>query len=297
LNRQFLRRKTLLQFNDPKHLLKLFQKFGSRERSTDMIDYYEFLQISPHADNETIHRVYRYLAVRLHPDNPESGDAEQFRLLKSAYDTLSSPSKRAEYDGMCRREVGETQPLSTSIDFLDSVEGELNRRIAVLAVLYFKRRANPRMPEVTLAEIELRMGFPRDYLDFTTWYLVKKGYVTKADNSDFTLTAEGVDYIESQRGNLPVLNKLLTDGAGHAAATKPKKAAAKESHRPDAVVLPSTVSIWLDRRQMSGDRRRRVTEQHQDSFERRAGMRDRRMHSGDRRQNKDDRRAYAIMNI
>ena len=27
-----------------------------------MIDYYEFLQISPHADAETIHRVYRYLA-------------------------------------------------------------------------------------------------------------------------------------------------------------------------------------------------------------------------------------------
>ena len=28
-----------------------------------MIDYYEFLQISPHADAETIHRVYRYLAA------------------------------------------------------------------------------------------------------------------------------------------------------------------------------------------------------------------------------------------
>src|SRR5579859_4431421 len=101
-----------------------------------MIDYYEFLQISPHADNETIHRVYRYLAARLHPDNPGSGDSEMFRLLKSAYDTLSNPSKRAEYDGMCRREAGETVPLSASIDFLDSIEGELNRRIAVLAVLY-----------------------------------------------------------------------------------------------------------------------------------------------------------------
>ena len=48
-----------------------------------MIDYYEFLQISPHADVDTIHRVYRYLAARLHPDNPESGDAEMFRLLRS----------------------------------------------------------------------------------------------------------------------------------------------------------------------------------------------------------------------
>ena len=177
-----------------------------------MIDYYEFLQISPHADADTIHRVYRYLAGRLHPDNPESGDAEMFRLLKLAFDTLSNRSRRAEYDALCRRESAEAAPLSNAIDFMDSVEGEMNRRVAVLAVLYFKRRTNPRFPEVSLAEIERRMGFPRDYLDFTTWYLVKKGYVSKADNSDFTLTAEGVDYIETQRTNLPILNKLLTDG-------------------------------------------------------------------------------------
>jgi hypothetical protein len=61
-------------------------------------------------------------------------------------------------------------------------------------------------------EIETQMGFPRDYLDFTTWYLLKKGYITRADNSDFTLTAEGVDFVESQRVHLPVLNKMLTTG-------------------------------------------------------------------------------------
>ena len=65
---------------------------------------------------------------------------------------------------------------------------------------------------MSLAEIEKRMGFPRDYLDFTTWYLGKKGYITRADNSDFSLTAEGVDFIETQRVNIPVLNKLLTTG-------------------------------------------------------------------------------------
>src|SRR5258708_22359652 len=130
-----------------------------------MIDYYEFLQISPHADAETVHRVYRYLAGRLHPDNPESGDPEMFRMLKSAYDVLSSPSKRSDYDAACKREAPEVDPLSTSIDFMDSLDGELNRRVAVLAVLYFRRRENPRFPEVALGEIERRMGFPRDYLD------------------------------------------------------------------------------------------------------------------------------------
>jgi hypothetical protein len=57
------------------------------------------------------------------------------------------------------------------------------------------------------------MGFPRDYLDFTTWYLTKKRYITRADNSDFTLTVEGVDFIETQRATVPLLDRLLTNGS------------------------------------------------------------------------------------
>ena len=82
---------------------------------------------------------------------------------------------------------------------MDNIDGELNRRLAVLALLYIKRRMNPYTPEVSLAEVESRMGFPRDYLVFTTWYLRNKGYITRADNSDFALTAEGVDFVELQQ--------------------------------------------------------------------------------------------------
>ena len=176
------------------------------------IDYYEFLQISPNAEEETIHRVFRFLAGRFHPDNPESGDVAMFSVLTTAYEVLSNPARRAKYDASREKEPPQTTPLSETIDFMDQMEGEMNRRVAVLAVLYFRRRSNPNSPEVSLAEIELRMGFPRDYLDFTTWYLQKKGYITKADNSDFTLTAQGVDFVETQRVNIPILNKLLTPG-------------------------------------------------------------------------------------
>jgi curved DNA-binding protein len=179
-----------------------------------MIDYYEFLQISPRADADTIHRVFRFLAARLHPDNPETGDVEVFHQLKVAYDVLSNPESRTDYDASRNTETGQQSPFSEEVDFMDSMDGELNRRLAVLAVLYYRRRTSPHMPEVGLGEIESRMGFPRDYLDFTIWYLSKKGYVTKGDSAQLALTADGVDFIETQRGNLPILNKLLTSGAG-----------------------------------------------------------------------------------
>jgi curved DNA-binding protein CbpA len=176
-------------------------------------NYYELLQINPNAEPDTVHRVYRFLAARFHPDNPDTGDPDKFAMLKQAYDVLSNPVSRAEYDLACSKEASDAVPLSSSIDFMDSMEGELNRRLAVLALLYFRRRSDSAHPHVSLFEVESRMGFPREYLEFTIWYLQKKQYIVRADNSDFTLTADGVDFVETQRANIPVLNRLLTSGA------------------------------------------------------------------------------------
>ena len=202
-------------------------------------DYYEFLQISPNADPDTIHRVYRFLAVRFHPDNPKTGNAENFFLLKQAYDVLSRPERRAEYDATRKNEAHKPVPLSTSIDFMDSISGELNRRLVVLALLYIQRRTNPYQPELTLFEVEQRMGFPRDYLEFTAWYLRNKGYITRADNSDFTLTAEGADFVESNRANIPVLNKLLTGGT-EPASTDEVAASKALNASPIPIIVPAS---------------------------------------------------------
>ena len=61
-------------------------------------DYYEILQISPTAEPETVHKVYRLLAQRCHPDNKETGNDGQFRQLSEAYQVLSDPERRAQYD-------------------------------------------------------------------------------------------------------------------------------------------------------------------------------------------------------
>jgi len=155
---------------------------------------------------------------------------------------------------------------------MDQVQGELNRRLAVLAVLYYKRRSNPYNPQVSLAEIEHRMGFPRDYLDFTTWYLTKKGFITKADNSDFALTAEGVDYIESQRARIPVLDRLLTSGNVVGKAEMAEGAMKLDSSTTAMVVLPDSRKI-PDRRMNNRDRRSGAPDWRADKFDRRKGSR------------------------
>ncbi|MGD0910246.1 MAG: J domain-containing protein [Terracidiphilus sp.] len=247
-----------------------------------MVDYYEFLQISPNADSDTIHRVYRFLASRLHPDNPESGDAEMFHLLKVAYDVLSNPTARADYDAKRKAEPDTKNPYSEQVDFMDSLDGELNRRLAVLAVLYYRRRTNPHMPEVGLGEIETRMGFPRDYLDFTIWYLNKKGYVTKGDNANLALTADGVDFIETQRGNLPVLNKLLTSGVGPTVEGA-KAARQQQTQQPAPPRGPASLNA-----EARADRR--TDSERRGGPDRRVGLPDLRVVKIERRKDGTDRR-------
>jgi curved DNA-binding protein CbpA len=250
-----------------------------------MVDYYEFLQISPNADADTIHRVYRFLAARLHPDNPESGDAEMFYLLKQAYDVLSNPAARADYDAKRKAEPEQHNPYSEQVDFMDSMDGELNRRLAVLAVLYYRRRTNPHMPEVSLGEIESRMGFPRDYLDFTIWYLTKKGYVTKGDNAQMALTADGVDFIETQRSNLPVLNKLLTSGGVRPNVEGTRGNRQQQTQQPASPRGSGALNADAARADRRSDQNRR------NGPDRRVGLPDLRVIRIERREGEPDRRA------
>src|SRR5436190_13140449 len=61
-------------------------------------DHYEILEISPNANSETIERIFRYLAMRYHPDNQGTGDLTRFSALVEAHNTLKDPVKRAQYD-------------------------------------------------------------------------------------------------------------------------------------------------------------------------------------------------------
>ena len=61
--------------------------------------YYELLQVSPTADLEIITAAYRALIRRHHPDrNPSPTADATTKLLNEAWEVLSDPTRRADYD-------------------------------------------------------------------------------------------------------------------------------------------------------------------------------------------------------
>lgn len=167
-------------------------------QATDVHDFYELLQISPNAEPETVHRVYRLLAQRYHPDNQQTGDHDRFRVLTDAYAVLSDPERRARYD----LEYAQTRqlrwhPTATPSNAGDPIEAEQVIRVTVLEVLYERRRAEPGAPGVFILELEELTGHPREHLEFTTWYLTRKNLVSREDGSKLSITVDGVDYLES----------------------------------------------------------------------------------------------------
>jgi len=63
-------------------------------------DYYEILEVPKDADEGTIKKSYRKIAMQFHPDrNPDNKAAEdKFKEAAEAYEVLSDPDKRAKYD-------------------------------------------------------------------------------------------------------------------------------------------------------------------------------------------------------
>ena len=67
-------------------------------------DLYHLLGVDPGASDDTIKKAYRKLARETHPDRvqaPEKEAAEaRFKEITAAYETLSDPRSRAEYDAL-----------------------------------------------------------------------------------------------------------------------------------------------------------------------------------------------------
>ena len=159
------------------------------------IDYYEILQLSQGADQETIDRVYRLLAKRYHPDNRDTGDAQKFDELVKAYRALSDPERRADYDA--KYEAGNSHHWNNYSHAAPSKGTEEDREIyqAILSMLYTARRRDAGNAGVGTYQMEKLLGVPEKYLEFHIWYLREKGWIQRVENGGFAITVNGVDAV------------------------------------------------------------------------------------------------------
>lgn len=68
---------------------------------------YDLLEVTPNASPEVIKAAYRQLALKYHPDKQPDARArqqaeERMKQINAAYDILSDPARRAEYDRRLR---------------------------------------------------------------------------------------------------------------------------------------------------------------------------------------------------
>ncbi|MGA3189619.1 MAG: DnaJ domain-containing protein [Bryobacteraceae bacterium] len=161
------------------------------------VDHYETMQISPNADLDTIHRVYRLLAQRFHPDNQETGNSEAFHALTEAYKVLGDPEKRAAFDIEHRAARRLTWKIFDQTTSAQGVESERRKRSGILSLLYRKRIVQPDQPSMNLKDFEDLLGVPKEHLEFTLWYLKEGQFITRSDNGRYTVTLKGVDLAET----------------------------------------------------------------------------------------------------
>ena len=169
-----------------------------REPTVDssFVDYYKTLQLSPNADVEAIQRSYRMLAQRYHPDNTDTGNEAAFRLVLQAYRVISDPEERAAYDVKHRASQSLRWKIFSQPEDAQGYDEEKRKRWGLLMILYTQRKRQPDKPGVSLRDLENMLGCPREQLQFTVWYLSGKSLIQPTDAGRYTITFDGVDYVE-----------------------------------------------------------------------------------------------------
>ena len=87
-------------------------------------DYYELLGVDRNAGGDEIKKAYRKQALKYHPDrNPGDKQAEEkFKAVSEAYQVISDPEKKAQYDRFGHAAFDGRSPLGPGFDFTSGFE-------------------------------------------------------------------------------------------------------------------------------------------------------------------------------
>ncbi len=182
--------------------------------------------VSRHADKAMLEWAVRLMLTRYGPKSPETADPEKYETTKAAYRALVDPDKRREYDQLWQKRKGRQDPPEPKkterraglgrgaqtpseniVVQLEATEEDVRLQIrlrqAVLAALYDVLITNPRNIELGRADVAKAIQCRIDDLEFPIWFLRECGYIKTSNAGDYSITAEGVRWVEG--GGVPHL--------------------------------------------------------------------------------------------
>ncbi len=109
-----------------------------------MANYYTLLGISEDSTQEEIKKRYRFLVQAYHPDRYHDSDSkaqaeEEMKKINTAYDTLSDPEKRRDYDFKHKINTGNNDQKETSHKNSSGIDEEYENYLNYLKEHWFAR--------------------------------------------------------------------------------------------------------------------------------------------------------------
>jgi hypothetical protein len=159
-------------------------------------DHYTILGVDPRTTPEAIQIAYDRLAQKYHPDTPQSGDQAKSDSIRLAYEVLTDPVLRLEFDKIKGIDQDDANLTFAGLEFFDALGRQAGLRAALLCVLYDRRRKKPSRPSLSIRNIEGMIQATNDELNFALFYLKQRALMVGDDKSNLMITVDGMDFLE-----------------------------------------------------------------------------------------------------
>jgi curved DNA-binding protein len=215
----------------------------SAPRAGKFQDHYALLGIDPKSDSDAIALAYAKWSEKYHPNNPETGDPEKFEKVNLAFEVLSDPLLRREFDNLKGVSLEVGTPKFSGLMFFDALGRGTGLRLALLCVLYDRRRTRPFTPSLSMRHVENILQSTEEELNFVMWYLKQRGLIGSDDKSSLQITVAGMDFLEK---NHPAAELVMPFIKATGLASPPAQAPEANISKEAAAGLPALAAAVVE---------------------------------------------------
>lgn len=176
-------------------------------------DHYKILGVEPKATPDIIQLAFNALADIYNVETGTDPDSQKFDEINLAQEVLLEPTARKMFDAV-RGGDDERDISFTGMDFFNGMQDEFDRRMTLLCVLYDVRCQNPRVPLITMRQLEKIVDMTEVQIELALWYVKTLGFVSVDDKSKMLITAQGMDYLQANAPDPLSIWRFLKNPSG-----------------------------------------------------------------------------------